>query len=168
MVSTGLGDTNEIPGLEDELDQQPTSMDINDEFERNTRSIEQQDDINKVLKGDLKTYTDFRKEVLESKMGEDQLYDTIQKKDGKILKAINNTIAHENEKRTNQKYFMEMRFQDIIINMFNVIKETLTFVTESDNLSVDAVINFLKKESRMVYIGLFITIIAVLFMFIQV
>tara|TARA_Y100000590_G_scaffold34139_1_gene37308 strand:- start:214 stop:585 length:372 start_codon:yes stop_codon:yes gene_type:complete len=97
----------------------------------------------------------------------DSIYDEILKREDDIKEVINRVIDYEKDKENNA-LFVNTKFSDILVNIFKILNDLLDDLTNINKMSFKKFKKVVKKEKRIIYIGLFMIICAVFLALIEI
>jgi len=117
-------------------------------------------------KDDLATYNQIKQLFKETTIDVDNVYSEIMSKEDKIIEMANNLAKKDQELKLKNQYFLNNRLSKIIKYIFVTLQDILEFLTNSNEISYESFITFLQQKHRMIYLGIFIIIIAIIFNFI--
>jgi hypothetical protein len=107
------------------------------------------------------SYSDYKSLVnILDKSGE-TTYEDLMKKEKNILSAVNSTVHEIKDKNIKSGQFVNMSISESVQKFFLVWKDILNDIIKAKNYN-DIMISF-TKEDRIIFIGVFIVIIAFLF-----
>lgn len=117
-------------------------------------------------KDDLATYNQIKQLFKETTIDVDNVYSEIMSKEDKVIEMANNFAKKEQEINNKHKYFLNNRLSHVIKYIFITLQDILQFLTSSNDVSFQELIIFVKQKHRMIYLGIFIVILALIFNFI--
>lgn len=97
----------------------------------------------------------------------DSIYDEILKREEDIKEVINRVIDYEKDKENNA-LFVNTKFSDILVNIFKILNDLLDDLTNINKMSFKKFKKVVKKEKRIIYIGIFMIICAVFLALIEI
>jgi hypothetical protein len=153
QLQTGLNDQAKLDQIEQELHKpqdsnDPNAIPIITEIDNEKIGYQAYNDLKNTLTG---KYTE-------------QAYKNLLVKEEKVLKTINRVVNNEQHKKIVVDDIMKMSLNDILVNIVITFKDLTTFMTENKNLTLDEVIKFMKLKNRMIFIGIIVTVIALIFL----
>ena len=98
---------------------------------------------------------------------QDSIYDEILKREDDIKEVINRVIDYEKDKENNA-LFVNTKFSDILVNIFKILNDLLDDLTNINKISFKKFKKVVKKDKRIIYIGLFMIICAVFLALIEI
>jgi hypothetical protein len=116
-------------------------------------------------KDDLATYNQIKQLFKETTLDMDNIYSEIMSKEEKVLEMANNLAKKEQELHNKNKYFLDNRLSKTIKYIFITLQDLLEFLTNSENVSFNEFLTFIKQKHRIIYLGIFIVILAFIFNF---
>lgn len=116
-------------------------------------------------KDDLATYNQIKQLFKETTLDMDNIYSEIMSKEEKVIEMANNLAKKDRELRDKNKYFLNNRLSKVIKYIFITLQDILQFTTTSHDLSFSEFFTFLKQKHRLIYLGIFIVLLAFIFNF---
>lgn len=95
----------------------------------------------------------------DSKLETEDLYQTLMKKEDKVLDTINNMTEYKRTQESEAERFINMSLYSIVRKTFKVITELMEALQQKKN-SREVMREFMKEE-RIIYLGIFIVSISV-------
>lgn len=99
--------------------------------------------------------------------GTNSLYDQILSKEESVKKTIDRVIKLKEDEKLNE-LFTNTSVENIFIRIFKMLNSVLEEINETEELTYNHFKKIIKKESRIIYIGIFIIIIAVSLLLIEI
>ena len=97
----------------------------------------------------------------------DSIYDEILKREDDIKEVINRVIDYEKDKENNA-LFVNTKFSDILVNIFKILNDLLDDLTNINKMTFRRFKNVVRRDKRIIYIGLFMIICAVFLALIEI
>ena len=94
-----------------------------------------------------------------STINKDSIYDEIMNKEGNIKEVIDRVIEYK-EKQKLEDLFINTKFKDLFMNIFKVLNNLVDDLTKHKNISYKQLKKIVKKQHRLIYLGLFMILIA--------
>ena len=98
---------------------------------------------------------------------QDSIYDEILKREDDIKEVINRVIDYEKDKENNA-LFINTKFSDILVNIFKILNDLLDDLTNINKMTFRRFKNVVRRDKRIIYIGLFMIICAVFLALIEI
>ena len=94
-----------------------------------------------------------------STINKDSIYDELMNKEGNIKEVIDRIIDYK-EKQKLDDLFVNTKFKNIFMNIFKTLNHLIDDLTKQKEISYEQLKKMLNKEHRLIYIGLFMIMIA--------
>lgn len=94
-----------------------------------------------------------------STINKDSIYDELMNKEGNIKEVIDRIIDYK-EKQKLDDLFVNTKFKNIFMNIFKTLNHLIDDLTKHKDISYKQLKKMLNKEHRLIYIGLFMIMIA--------
>tara|TARA_Y100000593_G_C4042930_1_gene206059 strand:- start:115 stop:486 length:372 start_codon:yes stop_codon:yes gene_type:complete len=98
---------------------------------------------------------------------QDSIYDEILKREDDIKEVIDRVITYEKVKESNE-LFVNTKFSDILVNIFKILNDLLDDLTNINKMTFRRFKNVVRRDKRIIYIGLFMIICAVFLALIEI
>jgi hypothetical protein len=97
----------------------------------------------------------------------DLTYQEVMKKESKVLDTINKSIQVFNDQTQKQKQFINKPVSEIVFNFFNTWIEIIQEITTKAD-SITSLINILNTKDRLVYIGVSLIVLSIIFFYMEI
>jgi len=97
----------------------------------------------------------------------DSIYNEIMKKEKNIKEVIERVLEYDNKKE-DDKLFLNTSFYNILMNIFKVLNEILDEFSTIKTINLKKFKKIIKKEKRIIYIGIFMIICAIFLALIEI
>ena len=94
----------------------------------------------------------------DSNLATEDIYQTLMKKEEKVLDTINNMTEHKRIQESEAGLFINMSLHSIVRKTFKVLTELMNALQQRKNSN--EIMKELLKEKRLIYVGLFIVFIS--------
>lgn len=94
-----------------------------------------------------------------STINKDSIYDELMNKEGNVKEVIDRIIDYK-EKQKLDDLFVNTKFKNIFMNIFKTLNHLIDDLTKHKDISYKQLKKMLNKEHRLIYIGLFMIMIA--------
>ena len=107
--------------------------------------------------------------IINNKYSEqdNSIYDQILNKEESVKNTINRVIKLKDEEKLN-KLFTNTSIKNIFIKIFKILNSILDEINSVENLTYKEFKKIIKKDSRIIYIGIFFIIIAISLLLIEI
>lgn len=93
-----------------------------------------------------------------AKLATDEIYQTLMKKEEKVLDVINNMTDYKRTKESEAGRFLNMSLHGVVQKTFRVLTELMEALRHKQNTK-DVIHEFV-KEGRLIYVGLFVVFVS--------
>lgn len=94
-----------------------------------------------------------------STINKDSIYDELMNKEGNIKEVIDRIIDYKKKQKLDD-LFVNTKFKNIFMNIFKTLNHLIDDLTKHKDISYKQLKKMLNKEHRLIYIGLFMIMIA--------
>ena len=95
------------------------------------------------------------------------IYEQILDKEENVRNTIDRVIKLKDDEKLN-KLFTNTSIENIFIKIFKILNSILDEMNENENLTYKQFKKIMKKDSRIIYIGIFIIVLAVSLLLIEI
>lgn len=128
--------------------------------------IQSVEDLIKDTIRDTTTSRDDRKRRKDYKLGTEDPYTTMMKKEDKVLNMLNDYRKSEDEKQSAYKYFLTSPIHVVLYKTIRVISNIVQEMMDTGGSPYDLV-NIVTKKDNIVYVGITLVFVSILLMFVN-